>query len=207
MGKWVLQAHRAASVTSDSPPEPNAATFSHFWKAPDRHACRRSVWQVKCMFVWICVRHVKPAARRGRSCINEKRHFRTLGGEIIIKKPKNLCVISQLQTDYLQLMETVITNNATDSSQTGASGEGCWDLWGYGVALCLSLACAISESKCSSFIYYSICFTPLFLFLFSHTPFSLSPLGGAVFIFGLLTFFFFSLRSWRWSPSITAPSL
>lgn len=89
-------------------------------------------------------------------------------------------------------METVITKNATDSSQTGASGEGCWDLWGYGVALCLSLACAISESKCSSFIYYSICFTPLFLFLFSHTPFSLSPLGGAVFIFGLLTFFFLS---------------
>ena len=95
-------------------------------------------------------------------------------------------------------METVITNNATDSSQTGVSGEGCWDLWGYGVALCLSLACAISESKCSSFIYYSICFTPLFLFLFSHTPFSLSPLGGAVFIFGLLIFFppSLSLRSW-----------
>ena len=99
-------------------------------------------------------------------------------------------------------METVITNNATDSSQTGVSGEGCWDLWGYGVALCLSLACAISESKCSSFIYYSICFTPLFLFLFSHTPFSLSPLGGAVFIFGLLIFFSPSL-----SPLMTGEVL
>lgn len=107
----------------------------------------------------------------------KKRHFRTLED-----KSKALCFISQLQTDYLQLMETVITNKATDSSQTKISGEGCWDL-GYGVSLPLALACAISESKCSSFIYYSICFTPLFLFLFSHTPFSLSPLGGAVFIF------------------------
>lgn len=81
-------------------------------------------------------------------------------------------------------MEMLITNKATDSSQTEISGEGCSDLRGYGVSLSLSLARAISESKCSSFMYYSICFTPLFLFLFSHTPFSHSPLGGAIFIFG-----------------------
>lgn len=84
-----------------------------------------------------------------------------------------------------RLMETVITNKAMDSSQTEISGEGCWDLWRYGVFLSLLLACAISVSKCSSFINYSICFTRLFLFLFSHTPFRLSPLGGAVFIFGV----------------------
>lgn len=86
-----------------------------------------------------------------------------------------------------------------DSSQTGIPGEGCWDSWRYGLFLSLLLACAISVSKCSSFIHYSICFTPLFLFLFSHTPFSLSPLGGAVFIFGVFIF----LCSWRSSPSIT----
>lgn len=82
-------------------------------------------------------------------------------------------------------MEMVITIKATDSSQTEISEESDWDLRGYGVSPSL-LPVSISESKCSSFIYYSICFTPLFLFLFLHIPFSPSPLGGAIFILGVL---------------------
>lgn len=101
-------------------------------------------------------------------------------------------------------MEVVITNRATDSSQTEISGEGGWDLWRYRVLPTphnhLCFACAISVSKCSSFIYYSPCSTPLFLFLFSHTPFSLSSLGGAVFIFGV----FILLSSWHQHLSLAA---
>lgn len=118
-----------------------------------------------------------------------KEAFRTLAAKF--KAP--LRIISRFQEVYLQLMEMVITNKVMGSYQTEISEEGCWDLWGYGVSP-LSPICAISESKCSSFIYYSICFTPLFLFLFSRTPFSLSPLGGAIFIFGVSIF---PLLIWR----------
>lgn len=140
-------------------------------------ACACFVWplQHNC----ICVMHIarSPQHIPGRV-------FRILEDEL--KAPVLSVNFKQL---HLRLMETVITNKATDSSQTEVSREGCWDLWGYGVSRSLPPACAISESKCSSFIYYSICFTPLFLFLFSHTPFSLSPLVGAIFIFRLFLFF------------------
>lgn len=120
-----------------------------------------------------------------------KRHFRALEDKF-----KALCVISWLQTDWLQLMETVITNKAMDSSQTEISGEGCWDSWRYGVFLSLLLACAISVSKCSSFIYYLICFTPLFLFLFH-----IHHLASAHLV--ELYLFLEPWFSWQSSPSIT----
>lgn len=113
-----------------------------------------------------------------------------------------LRIIGQLGTDYLPLMETAITNKAMDPSQTGISGEGCWDLWQRGVSLSPSVAWAISESKCSSFIYYSIRFTPVFLFLFPHTPFSPSPPAGDVFIFGVFLFLF----PWQGRTSTAAQS-
>ena len=68
------------------------------------------------------------------------------------------------QRRLLRLKSEVITYRGEDGSKLSGGAAETYD---DKVVHSPSLVCAISVSKCSLFIYYSVCFTPVFLFYFS----------------------------------------